>query len=393
MDDRTMQVYNRLPISFERGEGVWLFDQEGKKYLDALSGIAVTGLGHSHPAVTQAIQEQAGKVLHTSNIYQIPSQIALADQLCRLSGLSQAFFCNSGTEAIEAALKLSRLHGHQKGFEAPQVLVMEGGFHGRTFAAISAAGSQKVKEGFEPLLPGFVPIPYNDIRAVQVAAKGHNHIAAILVEPIQGESGIHAPDHDYLIKLREICDQQGWLLILDEIQCGMGRTGTLFAYQEHNILPDVLTLAKGLANGVPIGACLATDPVAQLFKVGSHGSTFGGNPLATTAGLATLNEINDKKLWENAEKQGKALLEGLSQKLKDHPNVKEIRGKGLMIGIEMDKPCRAIMNSALEKGLLFTVSAHTVIRLLPPLIIEDEHVQYILEKLPEVINDFFADLK
>ncbi len=390
MDDRTMQVYNRLPIAFEKGEGAWLYDSSGKKYLDALCGIAVTGLGHAHPAVTKAIQEQASKVLHTSNIYEIPSQIELAKRLCEATGLAQAFFCNSGTEATEAALKLARLYGHQKGFDEPQILVMDGGFHGRTLGALSAISTQKIQKGFGPLLHGFVPVPFNDIRAIEAAAKGHNHIAAIFLEPIQGESGIHIPAPDYLQKLRAICDQKGWLLILDEVQCGMGRSGSLFAYQTQKILPDILTMAKGLANGVPIGACLATESIAKLFTRGSHGSTFGGNPLAMVAALATLKTIEQEKLWENAEKQGNALLSGLKEKLSSHPNVKEIRGKGLMIAIEMDKPCRDIMKVGLEKGLLFTVSAESIIRLLPPLIINDEQVNFILEHLPKCIEEHFG---
>lgn len=390
MSNHLMNLYAKVPVAFEKGEGMWLYDAEGKQYLDALAGIAVTTLGHSHPAVVQAIQDQAGKVLHTSNIYDIPLQIALADKLCQLTGHDQAFFCNSGAEAAEAAIKLLRLHGHQKGFELPHVLVVQGGFHGRTMGAVSAAGGPKVKEGFEPLLPGFSIIPYNDIRAVHAAAKGHNHIAGILVEPIQGESGIHIPNGNYLNQLREICDEQGWLLALDEIQCGMGRTGTFLAHQENGIEADIVTMAKGLANGVPIGACLAKQKTAELFSVGKHGTTFGGNPLACRAALATLEAVEQQKLWENAAKQGKVLLEGLQGALGKHPHVKEIRGKGLMIGIEMDAPCRDIMKVGLEHGLLFTVSVQTTIRLLPPLIIEDEHVQMIVEKLPKIIDQFFS---
>lgn len=385
-----MNVYKRLPVTFERGEGVWLWDTEGNRYLDALGGIAVCLLGHAHPAVTEAIQTQAAKLIHSSNLYHIAHQEALAETLCRLTGLFQAFFCNSGAEAVETALKLIRLYGHQQGIEFPHILVMTGAFHGRTLATLSAGGNQKAQAGFEPLVPGFIRVPFNDIAAIEALAQERQDIAAILVEPVQGESGIRVPAEDYLIHIRKICDQQNWLMALDEVQTGLGRTGTLFAYQASSILPDILSLAKGLGNGVPIGCCLAKASVATLFKPGNHGSTFGGNPLATAAGLATLKEIESLKLWENAQKQGKALLEGLQEKLKTHPHVKEIRGKGLMIGIELDRPCREILLLALKKRLLFTVSHENVIRLLPPLIIEAEHVQQIVDTIPVLIDQFVA---
>lgn len=392
-----MNVYRRLPVAFERGEGVWLWDTEGNQYLDALSGIAVCGLGHAHPAVTQAIQEQAAKLLHTSNVYQIPSQSALAEKLCRLAGLDQAFFCNSGAEAIEATLKLIQLYGHQKGISFPQTVVMSNAFHGRTLATIAAGGSQKAQEGFEPLMPGFIRVPYNHVTALENMADPQN-IAAVLVEPIQGESGIQVPDQTYLTEIRRICNKNGWLMALDEVQTGLGRTGTLFAYQQAahedpsssspHLLPDILALAKGLGNGVPIGACIAKETVASLFQPGKHGSTFGGNPLCTAAALATIKEIETNQLWENAAIQGKKLLQGLQEKLINHPHVKAIRGKGLMIGIELDRPCRDIMLLGLKKRLLFTVSNETVIRLLPPLIINEMHVQKIINTLSEIIDEY-----
>lgn len=388
MEQHLMNTYKRLDLAFERGEGVWLWDTKGNQYLDALSGIAVCGLGHAHPAVTKAIQEQAAKFIHCSNVFQITKQSELANLLARLSGLDQAFFCNSGAEAVEAALKLIRLYGHQKGIEFPKVIVMEKAFHGRTFATISAGGSLKVQAGFEPLVPGFIRVPYNNIKAIQDLASSHQDIAAILVEPIQGEGGIRVPVEDYLNQLRTICDENQWLLALDEVQTGMGRSGSLFAYQAHGILPDILTLAKGLANGIPIGACLATQAVASLFKPGNHGSTFGGNPLACAASIATLEEIEKLKLWENAKIQGSALLKGLKDKLKDHPHVQEVRGKGLLIGIELDKPCRDILPLALKERLLFNITNDTIIRLTPPLIINHEQVEKILDILPRLIDTF-----
>lgn len=386
--DHLFDVYKRLPVTFERGQGVWLWDTDGNKYLDALCGIAVTGLGHAHPAVTEAIQKQATKILHTSNVYQIANQTALAEMLCRLTGLSKAFFCNSGAEAVETALKLARLYGHQKGIESPAVVVMTGSFHGRTMATIAAGDSVKAQSGFEPLTPGFIRVAYNNASALEATLQLHNNIAAVMLEPVLGESGILIPDEGYLTKVRAICDKYKVLMILDEIQTGMGRTGTLFTYQAYPWLPDVLTVAKGLANGVPIGSCVATEAAASLFKPGSHGSTFGGNPLSCAAALATLKEYETYQYWKNAAKQGVALLKGLTEKLKNHPHVKAIRGKGLMIGIELDRPCRDILLLGLKKRLLFTVSNETVIRLLPPLIIESEHVDQIIATLPELIDEF-----
>lgn len=385
--DHLMNTYRRLPITLTHGEGVWVWDTQGNKYLDALSGIAVTGLGHAHPAVTRTIQEQAARLLHTSNLFHIAHQSALADRLCRLTGLDQAFFCNSGAEAVEAALKLIRLYGHHKGIEFPHVLVMQKAFHGRTFATISAGGNASVQKGFQPLVPGFIHVPYNDVVALETQGDRPD-IAAVLVEPIQGEGGIIVPNDNYLKQLRTLCDERGWLLVVDEIQTGMGRTGTLFAYQAHSILPDIITVAKGLANGVPIGACVAQEKVATLFHPGNHGSTFGGNPLACAAAITTLKTIEEEELWENAKKQGALLLEGLKEKLKNNPHVKEVRGKGLMIGVELDRPARPILPLGLAAGLLFNVTNESVIRLLPPLIINETHVHSILDKLPIIIDNF-----
>jgi len=388
-----MHTYNRLPVAFERGEGVWLWDTEGNKYLDGLSGIAVCNLGHSHPAITQAIQSQAAKLLHTSNLFQISQQSTLASELCRLTGLDRAFFCNSGAEAVEAGLKLARLYGHQKDIKSPHVIVMTSSFHGRTIATVSASGNAKVRAGYDPLLPGFIHVPFNDVEAIRAIANTRDDVTAVLVEPVQGEGGIHVPSDTYLDQIREICDERDWLMMLDEVQTGIGRTGSLFAYQAHHLLPDVLMSAKALANGFPIGVCIAQEHVAELFKPGKHGSTFGGNPLACAAALATLKEMEKNKWWENAKKQGEALVKGLKEKLKGNPHVVDIRGKGLMIGIELDRPCREILNLALEKRLLFNISGEKVIRLLPPLIIEDEHVQMILKTLPELIDTFIASTK
>lgn len=387
--EHLMTTYKQLPVAFERGEGVWLWDTEGNKYLDALSGIAVTSLGHANPAVVQAIQTQATKIIHSSNLYQITNQNLLADTLCRLSGFDKAFFCNSGAEAVETAIKLTRLYGHQKGIDEPLVVVMSGAFHGRTMATITAGGSAKAKEGYEPLLPGFLRVPYNDIPALNAAIAQHANIVAIMVEAVQGESGIIVPDENYLPEIRSICTKHQLLMILDEVQTGMGRTGSLFAYQAYpNLLPDVITLAKALANGLPIGACLATESASALFKPGSHGSTFGGNPLSCAAALATLKEFETHKYWINAKKLGDVLLQGLKEKLKDHPHVKVVRGKGLMVGIELDRPCREILLLGLKKRLLFTVSNETVIRLLPPLISQPEHIEQIINILPDIIDEF-----
>jgi acetylornithine aminotransferase len=383
-----MDTYKRLPVTFERGEGMYLWDTEGNKYLDGLAGIAVTGLGHANPIVTKAIQDQAANLLHTSNLYQIKNQNALADELARLTGFARTFFCNSGAEAIEAAIKLTRLYGHEKGIESPKIVVMTGAFHGRTMATVTATANRKFQAGFDPLVPGFIRALYNDMEALYSLANKHDDVVAVLVEPIQGESGVNIPADDYLNQIRKLCNEQNWLMVVDEVQTGMGRTGNLFAYQSQNILPDIMAVAKGLANGVPIGACLAQEKVANLFKPGSHGTTFGGNPLACAAGLATLKEIERLKIWENAKTQGTFLLHGLKEKLKNIPEVKDVRGKGLMIGVELDRPCRDILLLGLRERLLFSVANDNTIRILPPLIINQEQSEKIVEIIPKIIQEF-----
>ena len=385
-----MNTYGRLPVTFERGEGVWLWDTEGKRYLDALAGVAVCGLGHCHPRYTAALQAQAGKLVHTSNIYGIALQEQLANRLAALSGMDNAFFCNSGCEANEAAIKLARLYGHQKGIEAPAIVVLEHAFHGRTIATLSATGSRKVQAGFEPLVAGFVRVPFDDLEAVRRVAENNRNVVAVLVELIQGEGGVNVCHDDYLRGLREICDANGWLLMLDEVQSGIGRTGKWFAFQHSGVKPDVMSLAKGLGNGVPIGACLAAGAAAKLFKPGHHGSTFGGNPLVCAAALSTLAIIEEDGLMNNAEIIGDYIRAQLSGKLSGLSGVRDIRGKGMMIGIELDKPCKDIVEIALHAGLLINVTADNVIRLLPPLIYTQENAQYLVDHLTPLIKDELA---
>ncbi len=391
MTPHLMDTYGRLPVAFARGEGAWVWDTEGKRYLDGLCGLAVTGLGHAHPRLTQAIAEQAGRILHASNLYRIPEQERLADLLCQLSGMDNAFFCNSGCEANEAAIKLARLYGHQKGIDQPTVVVMEKAFHGRTMATLSATGSRKVQAGFEPLLSGFARVPYNDLQALDHVAANNKNVVAVLVEPIQGEGGINVPDDGYLPHLRELCDRQGWLLMLDEVQSGVGRTGRWFAHQLLDIKPDVMTLAKGLANGVPIGACLAAGEAAQIFRPGNHGSTFGGNPLASTAAYTTLRIIADDKLMENAVHMGGFIRAGLKERLNGISGVQEIRGKGLMVGIDLDRPCGELVQSALKRGMLINVTADSVVRLLPPLILRSAEAEQLVDGVAGLIREFLAE--
>ena len=385
-----MATYRRLPVTFTHGEGAWLWDEAGKRYLDALSGIAVCGLGHAHPAVRDALCEQAGSLIHTSNLYQIAAQTELGARLTALAGMDRVFFGNSGAEANEAAIKLARLHGHHRGIERPAILVMENSFHGRTLATLSATGNRKVQAGFEPLVQGFVRVPYNDLGAVETAAANRQDIVAVLVEPIQGEGGINIPAPDYLPRLRAICDRQGWLLMLDEIQTGMGRTGRLFAHQHTGIQPDVMTLAKGLANGVPIGACLARGVAATVLGPGSHGSTFGGNPLACRAASVVLETLESEGLVDRATDLGNQVKTGFRQALARQPGVRDIRGLGLMIGIELDRPCAELVGQALEAGLLINVTADRVIRLLPPLILERDQVALLVDRLARLIVAFLA---
>jgi acetylornithine aminotransferase len=389
MTPHLMNTYARLPVAFERGQGVWLWDTQGKRYLDALCGIAVSGLGHAHPRLVQAIAAQAGRILHASNLYRIPEQERLAGLLCEISGMEEVFFCNSGCEANEAAIKLARLYGHHRGIEQPTIVVMEKAFHGRTIATLSATGSRKVQAGFEPLLAGFARVPYNDLDALGAVA-GNKNVVAVLVEPVQGEGGVNVPDDGYLARLREMCDRHGWLLMLDEVQTGMGRTGKWFAYQNTGVRPDVFTLAKGLANGVPMGACLAAGPAAGVFKPGSHGSTFGGNPLACTAAHTTLRVIAEEGLLDNAVRIGELIRTGLSERLAGKPGVREIRGKGLMLGIELDRPCGELVEVGLERGLLINVTADSVVRLLPALVMQPAEAELLIDGLAAIIRERLA---
>ena len=385
-----MNTYARQPVAFTHGEGAWLWDDSGKRYLDALAGIAVNTLGHAHPRFTAALNAQIGKLTHVSNIYQIREQEQLADKLCALSHMQEVFLCNSGCEANEAAIKLARLYGHNKGISMPSIIVMEKAFHGRTLATLSATGNRKVQAGFEPLVQGFVRVPYDDLDAIrQVAA--HNHdVVAVLVEPIQGEGGIRKLDIHYLERLREICEQHDWLLMLDEVQCGIGRTGKWFAHQHTSILPDVMTLAKGLGSGVPVGACLAAGKAAGTFKPGNHGSTFGGNPLASVAALTTLAILEQDNLLAHATAIGEFLLHGFQQRFAQAPGVVALRGQGLMLGIELNKPCSELVPQALAQGLLINVTADNVIRLLPPLVFTRQEAQQLLDVLCPLVITFLS---
>lgn len=385
-----MNTYARLPVAFERGEGAWLWDTRGKRYLDALAGIAVCGVGHSHPRLTAVLREQAGKLVHTSNLYEITLQEQLAARLAGISGMDSVFFCNSGCEANEAAIKLARYFGHQKNIEAPAIVVMEKAFHGRTIATLSATGSRKVQAGFEPLVAGFVRVPFDDLDAVRRVADNNRSVVAVMIELIQGEGGINVCHAGYLQGIRQICDERGWLLMLDEVQSGMGRTGTWFAFQHAGIHPDVMTLAKGLGNGIPIGACLAKGIAAKLFKPGSHGSTFGGSPFACSAALATLAIIEDENLMQNAVTMGDFLRACFRERFAGNPGVREIRGQGLMIGIELIYPCGELVQQALDAGLLINVTADNVIRLLPPLNFTREQSEMLVDTLTPLVTELIA---
>lgn len=385
-----MNTYGRQALAFERGQGAWLWDTQGRRYLDALAGIAVNGLGHAHPRLVRAISEQAGRLIHCSNIYQVPLQEALGDRLAELSGMDKSFFCNSGAEANEAAIKLARLYGHQRGVENPAIVVMERAWHGRTLATLSATGSRKAQAGFEPLMSGFIRVPYNDIGAIAQVAENKSDIVAVLLEPVQGEGGVRIADLDYQRAVHALCRERGWLYMVDEVQCGIGRTGTWFSFQHTGVLPDVMTLAKGLGSGVPIGACVAAGVAADVFKPGNHGTTFGGGPLVCAAALETLAVMADEHLLDNAARLGQRLLDGLHSGLADVAGVQEIRGQGLMIGIELDRPCGALVGQAIAEGLLINVTQDTVVRLLPPLIIDQDQVDQILAQLVPLIRTFLA---
>jgi acetylornithine/N-succinyldiaminopimelate aminotransferase len=383
-----MNNYARQPVAFTHGEGCRLFDEHGRSYLDGIAGIAVNTLGHNHPRLTAALERQVHRLIHVSNLYRVIEQEQLAERLARLSGMDEVFFCNSGCEANEAAIKLARLYGHQKGIDQPAIIVMERSFHGRTLATLSATGNRKVQAGFEPLVPGFVRVPFDDLAAIEQVAANNHHVVAVLFEPVQGEGGVNVCHDGFLQGLRRICTQQGWLLMLDEVQCGIGRTGKWFAYQHAGILPDVMTLAKGLGSGVPIGACLTAGAANGIFKPGNHGSTFGGNPLACVAALTTLTVLEDEDLPARAGNLGERMRARLADGLAHAHGVVAIRGKGLMIGIELDRPCAAVVAAAREAGILINVTAETVIRLLPPLVISDAEADQLIDTLIIVVRQF-----
>ncbi|AEG00947.1 acetylornithine transaminase [Methylomonas methanica] len=387
MTTHIMPTYARQTVTFDRGEGAWLWDSNGKRYLDALAGIAVCNLGHAHPAVHQALCKQSQTLIHTSNLYGVKLQAELADKLCRLSGMDNVFFCNSGAEANEAAIKIARKYGHEQGIDAPVILTMDKSFHGRTMGALSATGNTKIKQGFAPLLPGFVHVPYNNIDAIISAIHADKNIVAILVEPVQGEGGVNIPDADYLNRIRALCDEHQLLLMLDEIQTGIGRTGEFLAYQRNQILPDVCTLAKALGNGVPIGACMARGKAAAILTAGNHGSTFGGNPLACSAALAVLDTLCSTDLIADADRKGKRICDAVTRQLEGNPHIVSIRHLGLMIGIELDAPCGELVGKALEQGLLINVTADNTIRLLPPLLIDDAQIDLLTETLSALIKE------
>lgn len=385
-----MNTYARLPVAFSHGKGSRITDTEGKEYLDALSGIAVSTLGHAHPDLVKAIAAQAGRVLHTSNLYQIREQEQLAERLAALSGMQDIFFCNSGCEANEAAIKLARFYGHKRNIETPTIIVMEKAFHGRTMATLSATGNRKAQAGFEPLVSGFVRVPYNDLDAIRNVAEHNKNIVAVMLEMVQGEGGIHLASPEYQRALRKLCDEREWLMICDEVQCGIGRTGKWFGYQHAGIQPDIATLAKGLGSGVPIGACMVSGRAAGLFAPGNHGSTFGGNQLACTAALTTLTTIERDHLMDNAERVGALIRLQMAEALAGVKGLVDIRGQGLMIGIELDRPCGELVGRALAAGLLINVTAEKVVRLLPPLIFSEAEARELVERLVPLIREFLA---
>lgn len=388
MTTHLMNTYARQPVAFVRGEGAYLWDESGKRYLDAVAGVAVNGLGHAHPKLVKAISDQAALLIHSSNLYRIPRQEELADRLCALSGMDKAFFCNSGCEANEAAIKLARLYGHGKGVEVPTIIVMEKAFHGRTMATLTATGSRKIQAGFEPLLSGFARVPFNDLDAIRHVAEHNKSVVAVLVEVVQGEGGINVLSSEFLVELRKICDAHGWLLMLDEVQTGIGRTGTWFGFQHSGVMPDVMALAKGLGSGMPIGACLARGAAADVFQPGNHGSTFGGNPLACAAALATLDAIESENLLENAQLRGEAIRAGLRAALSGVHGVVDIRGEGMMIGVELDRPCGELVAVARDAGVLINVTADNVIRLVPPLVYGASEVDALVTAVSGIVKTY-----
>ncbi len=385
-----MNTYARLPVTFSHGQGCRITDTDGKEYLDALAGIAVSTLGHAHPKLVAAIAAQAGRMLHTSNLYRIREQELLADKLCSLSGMQEVFFGNSGAEANEAAIKLARFYGHKQGIELPTIIVMEKSFHGRTMATLSATGNYKVQVGFEPLVAGFVRVPFGDLDAIKAVAEHNRNIVAVMFEIIQGEGGIHLVDPAYYRGVREVCDSHNWLMICDEVQCGMGRTGKWFGYQTAGVQPDIATLAKGLGSGVPIGACMTGGKAAGLFGPGNHGSTFGGNPLVSTAALTTIEVMEEEGLLDNAARIGALIRQLFGEALAGIKGVKDIRGHGLMIGVELDRPCGELVGKALAAGLLINVTADTVVRFLPPLIFSENDARELVDRTAPLIKEFLA---
>ena len=392
MSEYLMSSYQALPVAFESGHGAWLADENGDQYLDALSGIAVCAIGHAHPHVQQALAKQSSLLLHTSNLYRIPLQEKLAERLVSISKMDKVFFCNSGAEANEAAIKIARLYGHKKNIREPVIIVAEGSFHGRTMATLSATGNAKVQAGFAPLLPGFRFVPYNDPGAIEEVLSNDDRVVAVMLEPIQGEGGIRVPDAGYLASVRRLCDVHEALLILDEIQTGLCRTGKWFACQHEGIIPDVMTLAKALGNGVPIGACIARGIAAGMILPGSHGSTFGGNPLASSAALAVLDIMEQQQLDQQAAASGQFIRERLAENLADLPGVLSVRGLGLMIGIELDRDCGELVRMALQEKLLINVTAGRVVRLLPPLIITEQEALQTVDRLTSVIRKFLQQV-
>jgi acetylornithine aminotransferase len=387
----TMNTYGRLPIALSHGNGVYVWDVNGRRYLDALAGIAVNTLGHNHPKLVPALQDQVAKIIHSSNYYHVPNQERLAAKLVELTGMSNVFFCSTGLEANEAAIKLARKFGHDRGIERPEIVVYEKAFHGRSIATLSATGNEKVQKGFEPLVEGFIRVPLNDIDALRRATDGNRNVVAVFFETIQGEGGINQMRADYLQKVRELCDQKNWLLMIDEVQCGMGRTGKWFAHQWAGIVPDVMPLAKGLGSGVPIGAVVAGPRAANIFQPGNHGTTFGGNPLAMRAGVETLRIMEEDGLLENAARVGAHLKGALARELGALQGVTEIRGQGLMLGIELAKPCTVLTQRAADAGLLISVTADTVVRLLPPLIMTEAQADEVVAILAPLVKAFLAE--
>jgi acetylornithine/N-succinyldiaminopimelate aminotransferase len=386
-----LNTYGRLPIALARGQGCWVWDTEGRKYLDGLGGIAVNTLGHAHPKLVPALQEQVGLMMHSSNYYEVPLQETLAAKLCELSGLAGAFFCSSGLEANEAALKIARKFGHDKGIERPEIVVYEKAFHGRSIATLSATGNPKVQKGFGPLVEGFVRVPLNDLAALEEVARTHKNVVAVFLETIQGEGGVNPSRSEYLKGLRKLCDQHDWLMMLDEVQCGIGRTGKWFAHQWADVLPDVMPLAKGLGSGVPIGALVVGEKAVNIFGPGNHGTTFGGNPLAMRAGVETLRIMEEDGVMANAAAVGAVLREGLQRELAGVAGVKDIRGAGLMLGIELDRPCGVILQRAAEAGLMLSVTADSVVRLVPPLVLSADEARQIVAILAPVIKTFLSE--